>query len=215
MKNKEFFVKNLLKWYEINGREFFWRKKKLDPFQFVVLEIVLQRTTAKRVNKLFDAFFRKYSTIDRIYQSTDFELEADLQVFGLQRRKREIIKKLAKHLKELHDGRLPLNMEELIEIPGIGSYIANAVSCYYGKCAPFLDTNSARVLGRFFGMPISRNPSSDRKLYDFAEQLMPHNNALELNWALIDFGALVCTAKKPRHDICVLNSKCRYIKVLG
>jgi A/G-specific adenine glycosylase len=177
----------------------------------MILEIMLQRTPAERVNKLFDKFLKKYPNPHVLSSSSDKDLERSIQTLGLQKRRTMLLKNLAEHLIEKFGGYLPSTEEELLQLPGVGRYVANAVLCYsHGKTVPLIDTNAARVLGRVFGFVVTRDPSKDERLWVFAQDILPSKSAREFNWALIDFGALICRPKTPLCDNCPMSDLCLF-----
>jgi len=210
-KRKELFVKRLLLWYKSNKRDFDWRKRFLTPYEVLILEIMLQRTPADRVNKLFDRFLKKYPNPYVLLTSSNEELERNIQTLGLQKRRKMLLKNLANYLVKKYNGQPPITEEELLQLPGVGKYVANAVLCYsHGKTVPLIDTNAARVLGRVFGFRVSRNPSTDRNLWVFTENILPTKSVREFNWALIDLGAAICKPKSPLCDNCPISGLCLY-----
>jgi len=210
-KRKELFVKRLLLWYKSNKRDFDWRKRFLTPYEVLILEIMLQRTPADRVNKLFDRFLKKYPNPYVLLTSSNEELERNIQTLGLQKRRKMLLKNLANYLVKKYNGQPPITEEELLQLPGVGKYVANAVLCYsHGKTVPLIDTNAARVLGRVFGFRVSRNPSTDRNLWVFTENILPTKSVREFNWALIDLGAVICKPKSPLCDNCPISGLCLY-----
>jgi A/G-specific adenine glycosylase len=177
----------------------------------MILEIMLQRTPAERVNKLFDKFLKKYPNPHVLSGSSDKDLERSIQTLGLQKRRAILLKNLAKDLMEKFGGHLPSTEEELLQLPGVGRYVANAVLCYsYGKTVPLIDTNAARVLGRVFGFAVTGDPSKDECLWIFARDILPSRSTREFNWALIDLGALICRPKTPLCDNCPMSDLCLY-----
>ena len=210
-KCEELFAERLLQWYKLKKRVFTWRKRILAPYQVLVLEIMLQRTPAERVNELFHRFLKKYPDAHAILRASDENLESDIHTLGLQRRRRILLKNLAVCLVERYNGRVPINEKELLQLPGVGKYVANAVLCYsHGKSVPLIDTNAARVLGRVFGLLVSSDPSSDEHLWTFTQRMLPQMRVREFNWALIDLGALICRPKTPVCNECPMFDRCLY-----
>jgi len=208
-KCKKLFVERLLQWYESEKRVFSWRNQILTPYQVLILEIMLQRTPAERVDKLFTKFLKKYPNPLILSKVSDKTLESDLQTLGLQMRRRKLLKELAARLIDKHNGQVPMSEEELLQLPGVGMYVANAILCYSrGKSVPLVDTNVARVLRRVYGLRISGDPSSDEHLWAFAKSMLPKTEVGEFNWALIDFGALVCRPKAPLCEACPMSDIC-------
>jgi len=108
-------------------------------------------------------------------------------------------------------GAVPRKRTELERLPGIGPYTASAVlAIVYGRPAPLLDVNMARLLGRFLGSSEGTGPGLKRTLHALALRLVRGKRSLEVNWAALDFGALVCRARRPLCPECPLRSGCAY-----
>lgn len=199
-KRQEAFVEKLLDWYNLNRRPFCWRNQALRPYEVLVLEILLQRTSAERVNEVFPQFIKRYPNPHALYSCFEEHLESDIRTLGLQRRRARMLKNLAEQLVEKWNGTVPERVEELTQLPGVGIYVANAVLCFSHKRAvPLVDTNVARVLARVFRIPASKDPSSDENTWNFAQSMLPEAGVGEYNWALIDFASLIC---RPRNPLC-------------
>lgn len=210
-RRKKEFVDRLLQWYALNKRMFSWRRRKLTPYQVLVLELMLQRTPAQRVEGVLDIFLKKFPDPVTLYLASDEELESTIQILGLQKRRRALFKKLAEYLVKKHNGCVPMKSDELRQLPGVGIYVANAVLCYcYGESVPLIDTNAARVLWRIFGLPSRGDPSSERHFWVFAKSILPKRNAKSFNWAIIDFGSLVCKPTNPRCFECPMREICEW-----
>ncbi len=105
--------------------------------------------------------------------------------------------------------------KELERLRGIGPYTASAVlAIVYGRAEPLLDVNMARLLGRFLASPEHTEARPRRMLHALALRLVSSKRSLEVNWAALDFGALVCCARQPRCPECVLRTKCQYARSL-
>ncbi|MDH5439680.1 MAG: hypothetical protein OEZ48_16835 [Candidatus Bathyarchaeota archaeon] len=208
---REEFVKRLTKWYKMSGRRFSWRERNLTPYEVLVLEILLQRTMAQRVDRLFPEFSRKYPNARVLDSTPKKQLVSDIETLGLEERRAKILKDLARVLVREWNGEVPESVDDLAQLPGVGPYVANAISCFSRQRAvPLVDTNVGRVLHRVFALPVSRNPSSDRHLWTFVKDLVPRMKAKEFNWALIDLGAMVCRPRNPLCDTCPMSSLCIY-----
>jgi A/G-specific adenine glycosylase len=211
-KQKREFVDRLLRWYSVNKREFSWRKRELTPYQVLILGLMLQRTQAQRVEEVFENFIKKFPDPISLHLSPDSEIESTIQTLGLQKRRKELLKNLAEHLVKKHDGKIPIKLDELLQLPGVGIYVANAISCYcYREAVPLIDTNAVRVLGRIFGLPSRGNPSSEKHFWTFAEHILPKDYSKSFNWALIDFGSLICKPKNPRCSQCPMCDICKWV----
>ncbi len=108
-------------------------------------------------------------------------------------------------------GRTPSDRKELESIPFMGQYIANAVELIiHGKRVPLIDVNMARVLERYFGSRKMVDIRYDQYLQNLALKVINHPYSKKLNWAIIDFAALICKARSPLCRNCILAKKCFY-----
>ena len=98
-----------------------------------------------------------------------------------------------------------------MELPGIGIYAANAVLCFaFGYDVPLLDTNIGRIIERVFSVKVAGEERKKSNVWDLIAEFVPEGKSREYNYSLLDFGALVCTAKNPRHNLCPLTGICDY-----
>lgn len=113
---------------------------------------------------------------------------------------------------EFYDGKIPTTQAQLLALPGVGKYTARSICANaYGQPLAILDTNVARILERFFGLLGGRVKSRCKLLWKAAEQVAPKTEVSKWNLTLLDFGALVCTAKNPRCTQCPLQQQCSYL----
>jgi A/G-specific adenine glycosylase len=175
-----------------------------------VAEILLQRTTAAAVTRAYIGFLKRYPSWFSLAQSPLVDLENALRPLGLWRQKALALQRLAQSI-EMHGGVVPGTRKELERLPGIGPYTARAVlAIVYGRAQPLLDVNMARLLGRFFGPPEGIEAKPKRMLHALALRLVRSKHGLEVNWAVLDFGALVCRARRPLCPECPLRARCAY-----
>ncbi len=211
-RKKKEFVKNLLAWHAENRRTFGWRKTN-NPFHILIAEIMLQKTDVKKVSEIYDKFIEKYPTPQTIASAELAELRKELALLGIHKRA-ERLKKASEKIVYEYGGEVPSEKEELLKLPGVGEYIANAVLCFaFGKDVPIVDTNVIRLLERIFGIKSSKaRPRTDRQIWEFAAHFVPKGKCREYNQALLDFGASVCTSKNPQSDICPEKTICCFAK---
>jgi A/G-specific adenine glycosylase len=201
--------RRLLSWYEQSGRSFPWRDPGRTPYEVVVAEILLQRTTAAGVARAYRGFIERYPVWAALAQAPLEGLESALRPLGLWRQKALAFQRLAESIEE-HGGVIPRTRAELERLQGIGPYTASAVlAIVYGRAEPLLDVNMARLLGRFLGSPARTEAGPKRSLHVPALRLVSGKRSLEVNWAALDFGALVCRARRPRCPECPLRTRCR------
>jgi A/G-specific adenine glycosylase len=178
----------------------------------VVAEILLQRTTAAGVARVYNAFVERYPSWDALAQAPLGSLENALRPLGLWRQKALALQHLAQSIVE-RGGVLPRTRTEVERLPGIGPYTASAVlAIVYRQAEPLLDVNMARLLGRFLGSSVPAEANPGRRLHALALRLVRSKRSLEVNWAALDFGVLVCRARRPLCPACPLRTRCEYAR---
>ncbi|HVX52334.1 MAG TPA: hypothetical protein VHB48_19405 [Chitinophagaceae bacterium] len=212
-KNKiDFFQKEILQWYKANGRKFYWRKKGLSNYQYVIAEVLLQRTKAETVATFYPNFIQEFPNWKSLEEASVTRLEEYLRPVGLYKQRAARLKKLAAEMVK-RNGRLPKDRAKLETIPFMGQYIANAVELViFNQPSPLVDVNMARVLERFFGPRKMADIRYDPYLQDLSYRIVAHKNAKEINWAVLDFAAGVCRVK-PICGKCILNAQCLFYNV--
>jgi len=212
-KKIEFFQETILEWYSYNGRTFPWRKKGLTHYQYVIAEVLLQRTKADTIAKFYPNFLKEFPNWKSLANAKVSKIEKYLTRVGLYRQRSKRLMGLAKEMVR-RNGRLPRDREELESIPFMGQYIANAVELVIFKDpSPLVDVNMARVLERFFGPRKMADIRYDPYLQELSNKIVKHENAKEINWAILDFAALICKSQNPICKSCQLNANCSYFKV--
>lgn len=209
----ENFAERLLAWFERNKRDFPWRRTR-DPYKILVAEMMLQKTTSKQVAKLYDGFIEKYPSPASLANVAVSDIEAEIMPLGMEHRRALRFKRLAEIIVKKHAGEVPRNKNALVLLPGVGNYIANAVLCLgYDENVAMLDTNVVRVLQRFFGITSTKaRARTDKALWKAYQQMIPKGKARDFNLAVLDFAALVCAAKNPKHEICPVSGSCKLTK---
>jgi A/G-specific adenine glycosylase len=211
MENKDnTFVKVLLEWYKANKRDFPWRNENLTPFQVLLAELMLQKTNATQVEKIFPDFIENYPNPHSINELEESFLSDLLNPLGLYNRKARDLKKLAEKIFN-NNNTVPNDKKKLLELPGVGDYIANAVLCFaFEKKVPIIDANVGRVMKRVYSFPVKEAPSRDKKLTERMEEIIPDNNFRDFNYAILDFAALTCLPRNPRCLECPIYELCDY-----
>lgn len=206
------FRDRLLVWFASNGREFEWRRATASLYVRVVTEVLLQQTTAKAVSSLLPAFLRAFPGWHALASADMGELQQVLKPLGLWRRRSEALKNLARSVAGLNE-TWPSTRRELEQLPAVGQYVASAVLIFaHGQPEPLLDVNMARVLERYFGPRVLADIRDDPFLQALARRIVRHEQPEIVNWAILDLGALVCTALSPRCGHCPLRRTCRHAK---
>jgi A/G-specific adenine glycosylase len=207
-KNIKEFQDKLLDWYEYEGRDFPWRNKSITNFQAVIAEVLLQRTKAETVSRFYTRFIIDYPNWKSLAEANLKEIENYLRPIGLYTQRSVRLQKLAIEMVK-RNGRLPRDRKDLESIPFMGQYIANAVELVvFNQPSPLVDVNMARVLERYFGPRQMADIRYDPYLQDLAYKIVNHKNTKELNWAVLDFAALICQARRPKCEVCLLSDKC-------
>ncbi len=198
----------LLAWFAANGRDLPWRRTR-DPYRIMVSEIMLQQTQVDRVIAYYHRFFERFPTLDDLADAPTADVIRSWAGLGYNRRAVNL-QRAAQHIVHTLGGRFPDTVEGLRALPGIGAYTAGAIACFaFERDSAFIDTNMRRVLHRlFFGSDVPAPRRSDRDVLDLAATLVPPDEGWSWNQALIEFGALHCTARKPACVVCPLQAHC-------
>lgn len=206
------FRQALLAWFQVQGRDFPWREPGRTAYEILVAEILLQRTTAAKVAQAYNAFLKRYPSWSSLAHTSLEDLQDHLKPLGLWLQKALVFQSLAKTIEE-RKGSLPASRAELEQLPGIGQYIANAVLLtFYKHPEPLVDVNMTRVLERFFGPRKLADIRYDPYLQTLARRVVNTENSLQVNWAILDLGALVCKNGTPLCLQCPLRVKCEFYK---
>jgi len=206
----EFFQTTLLEWYSEYGRDFFWRNKSASNYELIISEVFLQRTKAETVSNFLPVFFKKYSSWKQLGDSNEKELKEIIKPLGLYNQRGKRLFKLAQEIK-IRNGRFPSERNQVEDLPMMGQYITNAFELYIlKKKAPLLDVNMARLLERFFGKRKMVDIRHDPYLQTLPYRVVNVEKSKELNWAILDFAALICKSKNPLCNTCTLSIRCQY-----
>ena len=206
--SRKLFIRKLLAWYRRAGRDLPWRGTR-NPYAILVSEFMLQQTQVSRVLDYYPRFLERFPTIDALARSRRGAVMEAWDGLGYYARARNL-HALAQEITRRHDGTLPEDPEELQTLPGVGRYTAGAVACFaYEKPVPAVDTNVKRVLQRAFMKRETRN--GIRETWELAETIVPRQGkrAWQFNQALMELGALVCRARKPKCPECPVRLECR------
>jgi len=123
----------LLKWYNSNKKQYPWRVAKVTPYRILVTEILLRKTTRNQVRDIFPIFFKKFPSLKKLSASQSREIKKVIKPLGMEKIRSKLLKKLSQIIIKKHGGRVPLNKTDLLDLPGVGEYIANAVLLFIKK----------------------------------------------------------------------------------
>lgn len=200
------FSRALRRWFRRNGRALPWRKTR-DPYRVLVSEAMLQQTQVSRVLEYYDRFLERFPTLDRLAAASPSRVRESWEGLGYYARARNL------HALSRQVDELPRDAESLRALPGIGRYTAGAVASFaYEQREALIDTNVARVLTRVFAPRADFGTTGgQKKLWAIAEALLPRSGKATWthNQALMELGALVCTARVAHCERCPVRNYCR------
>jgi A/G-specific adenine glycosylase len=202
------FRARLLAWYRANGRSLPWRETS-DPYHILVSEVMLQQTQVDRVLPKYHEWLAKYPSLSVLAKAPEDDVSKTWRPLGYNIRPRRL-QWIARESVERFGGTLPSDEQTLLSFKGLGRYTVGAIRSFaFRQRAAILDTNVARVLFRVFvarGDPKAHG--TIRHLWALSETLVPRKHVFDFNQALMDFGATVCTARKPRCETCPMRRTC-------
>ena len=203
------FRRKLLTWYRANGRDLPWRRTD-DPYHILVSEMMLQQTQVDRVLPKYLEWLERYPSLTALASAPDKEVDAAWRPLGYNIRPRRL-HTIARESVARYGGELPSDEATLLSFKGIGAYTAGAIRSFaFGQRAAILDTNVARVLFRVFvGRGDAKAHAMRKHLWAVSETLVPHKHVFDFNQALMDLGAIVCVARKPKCHECPMTKLCR------
>ncbi len=208
-RSRQWFRRRLLTWYRKHGRSLPWRETR-DPYHILVSEVMLQQTQVDRVLPKYAQWLELYPTLGALAEAPDDDVVRTWYPLGYNIRPRRL-QAIAREAVAKYNGELPGDEVTLRSFKGIGAYTAGAVMSFaFGQRAAILDTNVARVLFRIFvGRGKARSHAMVKHLWEVSRTVLPHRHVFDFNQALMDFGATVCTARKPQCPLCVMSTKCK------
>ena len=170
---------------------------------------MLQQTQVASVIPYFNEWMRRFPDFAALASASETEALHAWQGLGYYARARNL-RAAAIAVVTNYQGRLPQKLESIQELPGIGRYTANAIATFaFDQAVPIVETNIARVLARLFDWQTPIDTSAGREgLWARAKDLLPSRNGRLHNSALMELGALVCTAR-PRCGLCPVKTFCR------
>ena len=206
--DRQRFRRRLLDWYGRNGRDLPWRQTR-DPYRILVSEVMLQQTQVDRVLPKYHEWLEKYPTLEALATAPEADVTQTWRPLGYNIRPRRL-HAIARESIERYGGELPADEATLRSFKGIGAYTAGAVLSFaFGQRAAILDTNVARVLFRVFvGHGNPKAHATRRHLWEISRTVLPMRRVFDFNQALMDFGATLCTARKPKCPGCPMRTGC-------
>jgi A/G-specific adenine glycosylase len=196
---------SLIAWYETAQRNLPWRRRGVSAWQILVSEFMLQQTPVARVQPVWEDWVRRWPTPSATAAATTADVLRAWGKLGYPRRAKRL-HECATVIARDHDDVVPDDVETLLQLPGIGSYTARAIACFaYGKRVPVVDTNVRRVVAR--ATRGEADAASSARDLAVVERMLPNDaTAQRFSVALMELGAIVCTARSPRCGQCPLST---------
>jgi A/G-specific adenine glycosylase len=200
----------LLRWYAVDKRRLPWRSQpgeRRDPYRVWLSEVMLQQTTVAAVKPYFDAFTRRWPTVEALAAAADEEVMRAWAGLGYYARARNLLACARAVVRDL-GGRFPDSEAELVGLPGIGRYTAAAIAAIaFARRAVVVDSNVERVVARLFAVadPL---PGARAHIRALADELTPEGASGDFAQAMMDLGATICTPRAPACGNCPLAALC-------
>ncbi|MEZ4254237.1 MAG: A/G-specific adenine glycosylase [Polyangiales bacterium] len=198
----------LLGWFRAHGRDLPWRRTN-DPYAIWVSEVMLQQTRVDTVIPYFERFVRKFPTPKALARAREDAVLAAWSGLGYYRRAR-LLHQGVKEVVATYGGRVPEDAAARLALPGVGRYTAGAIgSIAFGLPEPIVDGNVARVLSRVHGVRAALGTrDSETELWARAAEWVKGPSPGDLNQALMELGATLCTPSAPNCPACPLKAEC-------
>jgi A/G-specific adenine glycosylase len=197
----------LLRWYRKHQRDLPWRRTR-DPYAIWVSEAMLQQTTVAAVIPYWERFLNRFPNVAVLARASEEEVLALWTGLGYYRRARAL-REGAVAVMERHRGLVPGDRESLLALPGIGPYTAGAIaSVAFGHAEPVVDGNVKRVFSRLFAIATD-DAAADKRYWTIARTLVEGPHPGDLNQAVMELGATICTPRSPDCPRCPLARSCR------
>ncbi|MBP2321323.1 A/G-specific adenine glycosylase [Kibdelosporangium banguiense] len=204
----------LIDWYSKNKRDLPWRQPDTTAWGVLVSEIMLQQTPVSRVEPIWLEWMARWPVPSKLAEVSQGEVVRAWGKLGYPRRALRLHSAAAVIAAE-HGDVVPSDVDTLLALPGIGAYTARAVAAFaYGKRVPVVDTNVRRVVARAVHGAGDAGPASNTRDMADVEALLPAEDApaATMSIALMELGALICTARAPRCVDCPLLTDCAWQK---
>lgn len=212
----EEFRKRVIEWYEVHGdKDLPWRKTR-DGWAVLVAAVLLRKTTTEQVLRVYKELLQRYPSPHSLLSASESEVKELIKPLGIEHQRAKQLIEIARILVQHFGGRVPCSKKELVELPGVGDYIASEVllrAC--NQPEPLLDRNVIRAIERIFGVKSARKrPHTDPAIWAFAKKLMPENPELaeKFSFGLLDLARKLCTSRKPQCVMCPLRDMCAWFK---
>ncbi|MGB3257021.1 MAG: A/G-specific adenine glycosylase [Ornithinimicrobium sp.] len=206
--------KPILKWYAEHARDLPWRSADASPWAVLVSEVMLQQTPVVRVQPVWQRWMSRWPDPAALAAEAPGEAVRAWERLGYPRRAIRL-HSCAQAIVDQHHGEVPSQESTLLTLPGIGTYTAAAVAAFaFGVRTTVVDTNVRRVLARSISGAALPAPSLTKDDTDVARQALPADRHDSVRWnvGVMELGALVCTARAPRCDVCPVRDRCAWLR---
>ncbi len=200
---------SLLAWYAQHRRPLLWRQTSA-PYRIWISEIMLQQTRVETVTGYYERFLHTLPNVQALAVADEQIVLKLWEGLGYYSRARNL-HAAAKMICEQYGGVFPADVDQLLSLPGVGSYTAGAIgSIAFGLRVPAIDGNVVRVTARCFGLQENvSQPSAQRAVRALQMELLPDSKRVgDFNQALMDLGATICTPRSPRCKACPWQESC-------
>ena len=200
-------------WYRCNARDLPWRRPDTTPWGVLVSEFMLQQTPVARVEPIWHEWLARWPRPSDLAAASRADVLRAWGRLGYPRRALRL-HEAARAIAERHGDVVPDDVADLEALPGVGSYTARAVAAFgYGRRAAVVDTNVRRVVARAVHGAGDAGPARTRADLADVDALLPADDAgaALASVALMELGAVVCTARMPRCDACPARPVCAWV----
>ncbi len=203
----------LVGWYESNGRDFPWRYTT-NPYHVLIAEMLLRRTTATAVAKVYPDFIKRFDSPKTLAQSRIPSIAKQITTLGLQNQRATHLKQAAISIVNDNNSKIPNDFDKLFNLPGVGRYVASAVLNFaFRKPVSMIDGNMLLFISRVFGLKFTG--PEDEDAWSFMDSFGPESQQSIFYWSIIDLVGTVCIRQSPRCEICPLDELCSWKKKEG
>lgn len=208
------FRRALMRWFDTNKRSFPWRAPDSSDYVKIISEVLLQRTRAASVSALLPDLVAQFPSWKALARADVRKLQQTIRPLGLWKSRARALVALARTVASSPDS-LPPDRPALEQIPAVGQYVASAILLFlHDWPEPLLDANMARVLERYFGPRQLADIRYDPYLQVLARRVVASSDPVQVNWAILDLGAMVCLPRVPRCSDCPLRRGCEHARQL-
>ena len=202
------FRSRLIDWGRDHFRSFPWRVTN-DPYRLLMAEVMLHRTQVRQVLPVYKRFMELFPDIAALARATRESIHDVMGPLGLHWRI-DLVADMAADIVGRFGARVPSDRDELLSLPGVSDYIASAVRCFsFGLDDPLVDTNTVRIVGRVFGLPVKPSSRRNKRFRELLDGLLDRESPAAYNYSLLDLAHLICLSRRaPECGRCPLLASC-------